>query len=404
MIIRARGSRSIPAVAAACAFVVLVQAPAFAYHSERQQELQDLMADKRADIQRAQAEEQDLLAQLTQSAARQAELQARVDAANADLAAAARELGAIQRRLDAAAADLAAKNAELGETLAELDLQLEILDGRVRQMYIGRPSPMAEAIKRAESFTDIVDAHEYVNAVVADDATIIAGIEATKLEIESQRAVIEDRIAALQDDRLKAQSVTDRLAAVRAQRAADLQAIATEVARQRVLLAEIRARKAQYQKVLAAYERENDAITQFLQGSQNGQSVVQGRGGWLRWPVSGYISSGYGWRRHPVYGYRSFHTGIDIAASMGTTVQAARKGRVIYTGYNGPYGLIVLVDHGGSIATMYAHLSQTYVREGEYVNTLESIAAVGSTGWSTGPHLHFEVRVEGQHSNPMQWL
>jgi murein DD-endopeptidase MepM/ murein hydrolase activator NlpD len=77
---------------------------------------------------------------------------------------------------------------------------------------------------------------------------------------------------------------------------------------------------------------------------------------------------------------------------------------VVYTGYNGAYGLVVIVDHGNAVATLYAHLSQTYVRTGENVSTLESVGAVGSTGWSTGPHLHFEVRVNGQHQNPMIWL
>jgi murein DD-endopeptidase MepM/ murein hydrolase activator NlpD len=149
---------------------------------------------------------------------------------------------------------------------------------------------------------------------------------------------------------------------------------------------------------------QSNSIKGMLNRAQKGQNVVQGYGGYLKWPVSGRISSPYGWRTHPIYGYRSFHTGIDIAAPAGTTVKAARRGEVLYVGYRDAYGLIVIIDHGNSLATVYAHLSKAYVRAGQSVGTLGNVAAVGCTGWCTGPHLHFEVRVNGNPQNPMNWL
>jgi murein DD-endopeptidase MepM/ murein hydrolase activator NlpD len=146
------------------------------------------------------------------------------------------------------------------------------------------------------------------------------------------------------------------------------------------------------------------SIEGLLNRAQRGQRVVQGYGGYLKWPVSGRISSPYGWRTHPIYGYRSFHTGIDIAAPYGTTVKSARSGEVLYVGVREAYGLIVIIDHGNSLATVYAHLSKAYVRAGQSVRTLSSIGAVGCSGWCTGPHLHFEVRLSGKPVNPMGWL
>jgi len=170
------------------------------------------------------------------------------------------------------------------------------------------------------------------------------------------------------------------------------------------LLSQVNDQRQAYINAIKELQAESDAITAMLRGLQAGQYVVQGRGGYLKWPVSGPITSPFGWRIHPVYGYRSFHTGIDIGVPVGTTVKAARYGKVIYTGYNGAYGLIVMIDHGGSLATIYAHLSRVYVSVGQRVSTLQPIAASGNTGWSTGPHLHFEVRSQGEPVNPIRWL
>jgi murein DD-endopeptidase MepM/ murein hydrolase activator NlpD len=169
-------------------------------------------------------------------------------------------------------------------------------------------------------------------------------------------------------------------------------------------LRRVRTEKAAYAAALQSYLSESNSIADLLRRAQRGQRVIQGQGGYLKWPVSGRVTSEYGWRTHPVYGYRSFHTGIDVAAPSGTTVKAARAGEVLYVGYKGAFGLIVLIDHGNSVATMYAHLSRSYVSAGDAVSTLGSVGAVGCTGWCTGPHVHFEVRSGGEPQNPRLWL
>ncbi|MGD1951061.1 MAG: murein hydrolase activator EnvC family protein [Leptolyngbyaceae cyanobacterium] len=121
-------------------------------------------------------------------------------------------------------------------------------------------------------------------------------------------------------------------------------------------------------------------------------------------PTSGQITSRFGSRVHPVLGYRRFHAGIDFGAAYGTRITAADSGKVIFSGWYGGYGNSVIIDHGGGLTTLYAHASRLSVREGQSVLKGQSIAAVGSTGLSTGPHLHFEVRRNGNPVDPMGFL
>lgn len=122
------------------------------------------------------------------------------------------------------------------------------------------------------------------------------------------------------------------------------------------------------------------------------------------WPASGRVSSEYGMRRHPISGQLQLHQGIDIAAPTGTPVHATAAGRVVFAGSRGGYGLTVVIDHGYGLQTLYAHNSRLYVAEGDVVERGDVIAAVGSTGLSTGPHVHYEVHRNGEAVNPRAYL
>ncbi|MFZ5817602.1 MAG: peptidoglycan DD-metalloendopeptidase family protein [Bacillota bacterium] len=129
-----------------------------------------------------------------------------------------------------------------------------------------------------------------------------------------------------------------------------------------------------------------------------------GSGSFGLWPLSGTITDYLGWRTHPVHGYRHYHDGIDIAVPEGTPVAAVARGRVTYVGRLGGYGIVVRLDHGDGVETLYAHLSETMVEPGQTVGSGEQIALSGNTGASTGPHLHFSVFVGGSPVDPMAWL
>ena len=129
-------------------------------------------------------------------------------------------------------------------------------------------------------------------------------------------------------------------------------------------------------------------------------------GGVLAWPVPGYtkITSNYGMRVHPITKVYKLHTGVDISAPMGANFVAANDGIVIKAGYNTAYGKMVIIDHGGGISTLYAHGSDILVQVGQTVKRNDPILKVGSTGYSTGPHAHFEVRINGVVTNPIEYI
>ena len=122
------------------------------------------------------------------------------------------------------------------------------------------------------------------------------------------------------------------------------------------------------------------------------------------WPVKGYLTSGFGWRRSPFSGASKMHSGLDISNRVGTPVSAPARGAVTFSGPDGAYGICITVDHGNGIVTRYAHLSKTLVKTGDYVQRGEVIGAVGNTGRSTGPHLHYEVILKGTPVDPMRYI
>ncbi len=160
------------------------------------------------------------------------------------------------------------------------------------------------------------------------------------------------------------------------------------------------------------------AEAQLAQDSQSIGSLIQKRvaqerakngivvlgTGQMSYPSDGEITSGFGWRMHPILGYQRFHSGVDFGADYGSTIRAADRGIVIFAGWYGGYGNAVIIDHGNNITTLYGHTSGLYVSEGQAIERGQPIAAVGSTGLSTGPHLHFEVRQNGEPVDPMAYF
>jgi murein DD-endopeptidase MepM/ murein hydrolase activator NlpD len=153
-----------------------------------------------------------------------------------------------------------------------------------------------------------------------------------------------------------------------------------------------------------AEEQESARIAALLKsGGSHGTGKYAGT---LHWPTPGHtrVSSPFGMRMHPILHVRKMHTGIDISAPSGATIVAAGNGKVIYAGRNGGYGNFTMIDHGNGLVTCYAHQSRITVSKGQHVSAGQTIGKVGSTGLSTGPHLHFEVRVNGTPRNPLSYL
>lgn len=178
---------------------------------------------------------------------------------------------------------------------------------------------------------------------------------------------------------------------------------ALEAEIQRAIKAEQeRARLEAERKAKEEAEKNNSSSSKPSPSESNGSSSNTSSG-YIR-PVSGRMSSPYGYRIHPIYNTRRMHTGVDYAASSGTPIKATRGGRVILAKYNSSYGNYIIVDHGNGISSLYAHMSGFNARYGDQVRQGEVIGFIGSTGASTGPHLHFEIRVNGRHTNPSKYV
>lgn len=155
---------------------------------------------------------------------------------------------------------------------------------------------------------------------------------------------------------------------------------------------------------MALLSNETNSETSYTRVAQNLSSRSRVSSGGFIWPVVGPITSGYGWRIHPIFKVPEFHTGIDIGVPYGTPILAAKSGVVTYSGWGTGYGNLVILDNGSGIETRYSHASRLVAYVGERVRQGQVIAYIGSTGWSTGPHLFFEIRINGKPVNPLNYL
>lgn len=386
---------------------VLAVAPAqsVASNSSRYDELQQQIRETRARIRAAQRHERNLLAQIRESDARRSLYESKAASLADRLAIAVAHLDALQAQADEAAQELTLVSQQLEDALARLSDQRTQVDRHAAGLYIDSTETYTAVLLGTNDFRDFVAGVEYSNRLLSTDVQFLNQLNQTKEEVSEHRSAVEEKKAQLDKRQAELRAQAVEIGKLRQAELRAAQAAAAESGYRQQLLHGVRDQKQAYIRALQQMLAESDSIETILKGAQRGQTVVAGMGkGYLVWPTSGRITSSYGWRTHPIYGYRSFHTGIDIGAPSGQRVIAARRGEILYTGYKNAYGLIVIIDHGNSLATVYAHLSKVYVRPGQYVRTGSAIAAVGSTGWSTGPHLHFEVRVNGDHVNPVRYL
>jgi len=277
--------------------------------------------------------------------------------------------------------------------VADLAEAQSLLDSRLVAMLKAGSGSYTEVVLGAQDLTDMTTRAYLCERIVEGDLELIKHMTTRKqaAELEEQRLVVEE-------SRLEKAEVA--LAEAKRKRA-------TEAEKQRGLLEEQKQIVAEIDQALAELAAASSQIEQELralavQRRGNLQPSQAWTGSWRR-PVSGRITSGYGMRTHPISRRLANHTGVDISAPSGTSVAASGGGVVCKAayGYNGGYGNMVVVNHGNGRATLYAHLSSIAVRVGQTVTAGQKLGGVGSTGRSTGPHLHFEVRINGRPTNPM---
>jgi len=291
--------------------------------------------------------------------------------------------------------------ADVAQTRRNLDQTRTNLRERAAELYMSGFSGWENALFGSEAAALVVVRVEYGQAVLDEVEILFRSLEVLERQeqdyqdrLEADRALELTVLEQLEADRAEAERQATTVAGFREQLRAELAALEE-------LLARIRHDISHYEGHLDRLEEESEQIELEILRRQIREGRAPGR---LAWPVQGPISSPYGWRIHPVLGGRRMHTGVDVAVPTGTPIRAAAGGRVILAERWGGYGRTVVVDHGGGVSTLYAHMSAIAASVGEEPLAGEVIGYIGCSGYCTGPHLHFEVREAGQPVDPMNYL
>ena len=343
-------------------------------------EIRDQIKQKESQLKEGQSKESDLASQMLDL---EKKIQSMQDSIN---------------QLDAAISEGEAKlttlEAELKEAEDKVQVQNDNLGSRLRNMYKNGTIGFVDVLLDSGSFTEFLTNLDMVEKVYSSDKEVLTGLQDAYDEIDKKKKEVEKLQTELNESKKVAESEKSTLEASKA-----------TVEKQK---AEISASNTETQKMLDSLKADAAAMSQNAVENGSSSSNSSYTGGAMAWPVpsvgTSNITSIFGWRTHPIFGVGRGHTGVDIGASYGSSVVAANPGRVIYAGWYGGYGNCVQIDHGGGVVTLYGHNSSLNVSVGQQVSRGQTIAYIGSTGYSTGPHCHFEVILDGVQVDPLDYI
>lgn len=300
------------------------------------------------------------------------------------------EIYAIDDIIADADAEIAVKEEEIARIASDIEIQDEKFKETLRAMDETSTISYIELIFSSKNLSELLINIETINEITEHDMSIIDEMTRLKTEVEEAKAEIEAKRNEQEEARSFATDKRNQLEVKLKEKENLAKSLEKDIEK--------------YKQVYEEARRQEEALKSSLNySSSSSQYLGSGR---FCWPAPSYtrISSPYGYRIHPIYKTKKFHSGVDLAAPGGTNILAAENGRVISAGWNGGYGNCLVVDHGGGVSTLYAHASRLVVSKGTYVTKGQVIAKVGTTGNSTGNHLHFEVLINGKTTNPMSYI
>lgn len=307
--------------------------------------------------------------------------------------AAIAEHEACKAELDATEARLEENEEKLKKTQADYEDKTEKLGKRVRDIYINGQISYMDVLFGAKDFSDLMTRMDLLKRVIKQDYDLVQLVLAEKADIERTKSSLEKDKAVQVQQEEKARAARDERE--------------IKVAKRKALLDRMKNDKAvidaQYDELMAASKQVEEMLRRSSYASAAPAAVGGGSGAML-WPMAGPVTSEFGWRIHPITGTQKFHSGVDIGGDYGQPIAAAQGGTVEYAGWISGYGNAVIISHGGGISTLYGHCQSLAVGVGQQVSRGETVAYCGSTGNSTGPHCHFEVRQGGEPISPYSFL
>ncbi len=305
-------------------------------------------------------------------------------------------LGAAENKVNATRRELFKLQSNFEILESNLQDQRDLLNRRLVAIYKSGPQTYWDLIFISSNFADFVAKFDMLSFFIRDNMRRIDNIKQTQLIVRQQTMVIQNKKTQVESEYNQTLELQNKLAK-------EQQKVTAQVGMTKRELNNIQSNRRKLEKALQEFEETSRQIEAELRRKQNSNPMALGNGKFI-WPVRGPISSPFGWRLHPILKRKIFHSGIDIAVSFGTSVQAADAGVVAVSGWQGGYGNFIAIDHGNGLATCYGHNSRLLVKEGDKVSQGQVIALAGSTGLATGPHVHFEVRRKGTPVNPMGFL
>ncbi len=323
------------------------------------------------------------------------------------------EIDNINAQIQAYNLMIAEKQKELDDAKTRQANLSEQYSTRIRAMEKNSDISYWSVLFQSTSFSDFLGNLQMMADIAQADQKMLAELEAVALEIQSAQAELADEKAGLDDQRAALSESQAELDEKSAEANRLLDQLNDDAERMRELQAEYEAKESEISSDIAAKEKEyTEALKKEEEAQKNngssGSGSSGGSSGGGSWgyplPYRATVTSAYGWRTHPITGKQSFHNGVDLAAGSGTAIYAVRSGTVTTATYSSVYGYYVTVNHGDGYSSLYAHMTDYVVSNGQYVEKGQLLGYVGSTGWSTGPHLHFTIYYNGSTVNPMDYI
>lgn len=311
--------------------------------------------------------------------------QQRLEATYSDLVSSKKQFSTTQVKLNSLESDLSTALDEF----SNLDFQMK---RRIRQIFKKQRKGFFELLLSAQDFNTFLDRIYFEGLVIKNDYRRMKLARKKAKEIALLKYNIEEQ------KRYLARSIKN----IGYQK----QNIQHEIARNQNMIYKLRTDRATYERAERELARQSASLQSMIARNAGSSNIVI-VSGFIK-PIYGRITSPFGWRRHPIFKSRSFHSGVDIGGPYNGNVRASNSGKVIYSGWYGGYGKVVILDHGHvngvPTTTLYAHLNSSRVTPGEYVSKGQVVGHEGTTGYSTGPHVHFEVRANGRPNNPLNYI
>ena len=310
----------------------------------------------------------------------------------------------LQGLIDTKEEEIETTTMQLKEAVATEEAQYEAMKMRIKFMYERGESFYLEMILSADSFGEILNKADYVEQLSQYDREQLQKFQQTRQAVEECKALLEEQKATLAEAQTALENEQSSVQTLIATKEKEIRAYENDIDNKEAAIKEYEAEIAAQNAEIAELERQVAEEKKRLAAAN--KSAIIYDGGQFKWPAPAYtrISDDYGNRIHPILKVPQFHNGIDMAAPGGSPILAAYDGEVVAATYNGSMGNYVMIDHGGGLYTIYMHASALYVSKGQVVTKGQKIAAVGTTGRSTGNHLHFSVRLNGSYVNPWNYL